>query len=117
MDILAQLPNTPAGRHTKWLWSRMLAIPSGGPAFDSAELADHFAPSVFEQVSAKQLVAHFAQLAPTMALVIRLVEELSSDQRYSALLGSPDLWLRYACLAQEDAPHLLVEAAYGQALK
>jgi hypothetical protein len=116
MDILAQLPDTNAGRHTKWLWSRMLAFAGGGPALDGEEFADHFAPSVFEQVSVEQLVAHFAQLAPTMPLVSWLVEEASSDRRYSALLGLSNLWLRYACVAQENDPHLLVEAAYAEAV-
>ena len=116
MDILAPLPDTHAGRHTRWLWSRMLAIAVGGPPLDAAELADHFAPSVFEYVPAEQLVAHFAQLAPTMPLVMHLAEEGSSGQRYSSLLGLSNSWLRYTCLVQDDEPHLLVEAAYSLAL-
>jgi pimeloyl-ACP methyl ester carboxylesterase len=116
MDILAPLPDTHAGRHTRWLWSRMLAIAVGGPQLDAAELADHFAPSVFDYVPAEHLVAHFAQLAPTMPLVTHLAEEPSSGQRYSALLGLPNSWLRYTCLVQDDEPHLLIEAAYSQAL-
>ena len=62
MDILARLPDTHAGRHTGWLWSRMLAMRRRFPPPDPEELAEHFAPSVFEQVPAEQLTAHFAQL-------------------------------------------------------
>ena len=116
MDILAPLPDTHAGRHTEWLWSRMLAIAGGSQPPGPEELAEHFAPSVFELVPAGQLIAHFAQLAPTMALVTRLVEEASSGHRYSALLGLPNSWLRYSCLAQDDKPHLLISAFYSQAL-
>ena len=116
MDILALLPETHAGRHTQWLWSRILAIAGGSPPPDPDELAQHFAPSVFEQVSAEQLIAHFAQLAPTLSFVNQLVEEASFGQRYSALLGLPNGWLRYTCLAQDDDPHLLIAASYSQAL-
>jgi pimeloyl-ACP methyl ester carboxylesterase len=116
MDILAQTPDTRAGRETEWLWSRMLAIARGSQPFDAKELAEHFAPSVFDQISADQLVAHFVQLAPTMALVTQLVEEVSSDQRYTALLALPNYWLRYTCQAQADEPQLLIEAGYSFAL-
>jgi len=116
MDILALLPDTRAGRHTEWLWSRMLAISRGSPPFDAKELAEHFAPSVFDQISAGELVAHFVKLAPTMTLVTRVVEEADSDQRYTALLALPDRWLRYTCQAQDDEPHLLIEAGYSFAL-
>ena len=116
MDILALLPDTRAGRHTEWLWSRMLAISRGSPPFDAKELAEHFSPSVFAQISADQLAAHFVQLAPTMTLVTRLVEEASSDQCYTALLAFPDYWLRYTCQAQDDEPQLLIEAGYSLAL-
>ena len=94
----------------------MLAISRGSPPFDAKELAEHFAPSVFDQISADQLAAHFVQLAPTMMLVTRLVEEASSDQRYTALLALPDYWLRYTCQAQVDEPQLLIEAGYSFAL-
>ncbi len=117
MDILAPLPETHAGRHTQWLWSRMLAIAGGSPPPDPEELAQHFAPSAFEQVSAEQLIAHLAHLAPVMPLVTQLVEEECSGQRYSVLLGLPNGWLRYSCLAQDDEPHLLLAAAYSQALE
>ncbi len=100
MDLLAPLPDTHAGRHTQWLWSRMLAIAGGSPPPDPGALAEHF-----------------AQLAPTMPLVTQMVEEGSSGQRYSALLGLPNLWLRYTCLAQDDEPHLLIAAAYSHALE
>jgi hypothetical protein len=116
MDILAPLPDTDAGRHTRWLWWRMLGIACGSPPFDAAEMADHFAPSVFDQVPAEQLAAHFTQLAPTMPLVMHLDEETSSGQRYCALLGLSHSWLRYTCLVQDDEPHLLIETAYSQAL-
>jgi hypothetical protein len=95
----------------------MLAIAGGGPPLDAAELADHFAPSLLDHVPAQHLVAHFAQLASTMPLVTRVVEETSSRDRYSALLALPDLWVRYTCLAQDTTPHLLVEAAYSQAME
>src|SRR6266545_4883310 len=116
MDILAPLPDTHAGRHTAWLWSRMLAIAGGSPPPGPGELAAHFAPSVFEQLPAEQLIAALAQVAPALPLVTRLVEEASSDQRYTALLALPGSWLRYTCLAQDDEPHLLVAAAYLPAL-
>ena len=109
-----QLPFSPrAWAASEWLWWRMLAIARGSPPPDREELAEHFAPSVFEQVPAEQLIA---QLAPTMPLVIQLVEEASSGERYSALLVLPNLWLRYSCLAQDDEPHLLIAAAFPQAL-
>ena len=57
MDILAPLPDTHAGLHTKWLWSRMLAITGGSKPPDLVELAEHFAPSVFEQVPVELLRA------------------------------------------------------------
>src|SRR5262245_54648061 len=116
MDVLARLPDTHAGRHTDWLWSRLLAIAAGSPAPDSAELAEHFAPLVFEQVSADQLIAHFAKLAPIMPLVTGLVEEISSDERYTALLVLPNGWARYACVVQYDEPHLRIAAAWSVAL-
>lgn len=117
MDILALLPDTHAGCHTRWLWSRMLAIAGGGPSLDAAEVADHFAPSVLDHVPAEHLVAQFAQLASIMPLVTRAVEEISSSDRYSALLGLPNGWIRFTCLAQDATPHLLVEAAYSQAME
>ncbi len=116
MDILALLPDTHAGRHTEWLWSRMLGIAGGSSPPNPEELAEHFAPSLFEHAPADQLFAQSAQLAPTMPLVTHMVEESSSGQRYSALLGVPDFWLRYSCLVQDDEPHLLIEAYWSLAL-
>ena len=116
MDILAALPGTHAGRITRRVWTRMLAMAGGAPPPDPVELAEHFATSVLEQVPSDQLIAHFAHLAPMMARVNRLVEEESSDERYVALLGLPDSWLRYACSAQHDEPLLLLESSYLPAL-
>src|SRR5262245_47562589 len=107
MDILARVPDTHPGRHTKWLWSRMLGMASASAWSNPEEFAEHFAPSVFEQVPAEQLMAHFAQLAPMMPLVTQLVEETSSSKRYSALLGLHNGWLRYSCLVDDDQPRLL----------
>jgi pimeloyl-ACP methyl ester carboxylesterase len=94
----------------------MLAMAGGAAPPDPQELAEHFAPAIFEQVPAEQLIAAFAQLAPAMPLVTRLVEEASSDQHYGALLRLPDRWLRYACFAQDEEPHLLIAAACSPAL-
>lgn len=116
MDILARTPDTHAGRHTHWLWSRLLAIAAGSPPPGPAELAQHFALSVFQQVSADQLVALLARLAPAMPLVTELVAETSSDERYTALLSLPTGWLRYMCLAQDDEPHLIIAAGCTPAL-
>jgi pimeloyl-ACP methyl ester carboxylesterase len=116
MDILARTPDTHAGRHTRWLWSRLLGIAAGSPPPTPAELAEHFAPSVFQQVSADQLIALLARLAPAMPLVTKLLEETSSDERYTALLSLPTGWLRYMCLAQDDEPYLIIAAACTSAL-
>src|SRR5262245_47890248 len=116
MDILARLPDTHAGRHTQWLWSRLLAVAAGSPATEPAELAEHFAPLVFEQVSAERLSAHFAQLAPIMPRVTQLIEETNSGERYTALLGLPDGWLRYTCAVQDDEPYLLIATGFLRAL-
>ena len=90
MDILARLPETHVGRHTHWLWSRLFAIAEGSPVPDPAELAKHFAPVVFQQISADELIARLAKIAPTMPFVAQLVEETSSGERYTALLGLPN---------------------------
>lgn len=116
MDILAQLPDTHAGRHTRWLWSWMLAVSDDFPRPAPEELAEHFAPLVFEQVPAEQLCAHFAGLARTMSLVTCWVEEANSEQCYSVLLFTADRWLRYTCYTEDDHPHLLIGAGYSQAL-
>jgi hypothetical protein len=116
MDILAFLPDTHAGRHTAWLWSRTLAIAGGAPPPDPGELAAHFAPTVLDQVPAEQLLAVLVQLAPALPLVTRLVAEASSGRRYTALLRLPDVWLRYTCLVQDDEPHLLTGVGYLPAL-
>ena len=86
MDVLASLPDTRAGHHTKWLWSWILGVASGSGPPDSAELANRFDPWILEQVSAEQPVVHYAQLAPMMTLVTQLIEEVSCEERYSALL-------------------------------
>ena len=43
MDIVSLLPDTCAGRHTAWLWSRLVAMGGGSPPPDPQELAEHFA--------------------------------------------------------------------------
>lgn len=116
MDILAALTDTYVGRHTRWFWSRMLAIADGGPPLGDTELSKHFAPSVLAHVPAQQLAIHFTQLAPIMRQVTCLIEETSSDTRYSALLALPDGWLRYTSAVEETTPHLLIEAAYSRAM-
>jgi pimeloyl-ACP methyl ester carboxylesterase len=118
MNILDLLPDSHAGRHTKWLWSRMLAMEAGArPSLDPAEVADHFAPSVLDHVPAEHLVAYFSQLASAIPVVTQLIQETSTSERYSALLATPTQWLRYRCLTQATAPHLLIEAAYALALE
>lgn len=116
MDILAALPDTDVGRHTRWLWSRMLDIAGGGTPFTAAELAEHFAVSVLDRIPAEHLAANFTQLASTMPRVTRLIEETHSGGRYSALLALPDRWVRYTGAAEDTMPHLLVGAAYSQAM-
>jgi hypothetical protein len=81
----------------------MLGIAEGCPPPNPEELAEHFAPSFFKRVPADQLLVQWTQLAPTMLRVTHMVEESSSDQYYFALLGSPDGWLRYSCIAQDGA--------------
>ncbi len=116
MDILARLPNTHAGRHTKWLWSLMLAVAEGDGQIDLEEVARHFAPSVFAHVPAADLRANWTQLAPSMSLVTELIEETNSEHCYSALLRSNEGWLRFACLVQDNEPKLLVAAYWSLAL-
>lgn len=116
MDILSPLPDTAAGRHTQWLWSRMLAMARGAPPPESGELAEHLAPSVFEEVSAERLVELITQIAPIMPLVTQLVEVASSEQRYTALLRLPTSWLRYTCHTQDEEPRLVVAFGYPRAL-
>jgi pimeloyl-ACP methyl ester carboxylesterase len=117
MDILAPLPDTHAGRHTKWLWSRILDGEAGVPPLDASELAGYFAPLVFDTVPAADLAAHYAQLGSTLSRVTQVLEETSSGLCYSALLAIPDFWMRYTCLAQDTPPHLLTGAAFSQALE
>jgi len=116
VDLLAQLPDTYAGRHTRWLWSRMLAIAAGSPPIEAEEVVEHFAPEVIEHVPVEQLIDHWVQLAGAMAQVHRLVEEANSSHRYSALLGTSDVWMRYTCAVQVDDPHRVVSAYWSPAL-
>lgn len=116
MDFVNRLPDTHAGRHTAWLWSQLAAMGRGSPPPDPQELAEHFAPSVFEQIPANELMTHWAQIAQFMPGVTQLKEEVSSAGRYSALVRFPDSWWRYSCLVQEDEPHLIVASYFSPAL-